>query len=69
MIRRRPQLIICSLCGSQRNSTEPRCLNANCPNHYPVRCFLCHDTIESAQDLDYHGKGNCVPITDEDIPF
>jgi hypothetical protein len=61
MIRRRPiPLITCPNCGSQRNPTEPRCLNGACPEHYPIRCYLCGLTIESLQDLDWHGIGNCV---------
>ena len=32
---------------------------------YPKQCELCQKTIESLEDLDWHGLGNCVEITDE----
>ena len=32
---------------------------------YPKKCDLCGCMIESADDLDWHGYGNCVEITDE----
>jgi len=31
---------------------------------YPFECELCHHMIMSAQDLEWHGYGNCVEITD-----
>jgi hypothetical protein len=32
---------------------------------YPKKCDLCGCMIESNEDLDWHGYGNCVEITDE----
>ena len=32
---------------------------------YPIECELCHLQIVSEADLDWHGYGNCVEITDE----
>ena len=32
---------------------------------YPKKCDMCGLMIESADDLDWHGYGNCVEITDE----
>jgi len=32
---------------------------------YPKLCDLCGKNIESSADLDWHGYGNCVEITDE----
>ena len=32
---------------------------------YPMPCELCTQNIESAYDLEWHGYGNCVEITDE----
>lgn len=29
---------------------------------YPKNCELCEKRIESKDDLDWHGLGNCVPI-------
>ena len=29
---------------------------------YPHPCGLCPGTIESAEDTEWHGLGNCVPI-------
>lgn len=31
---------------------------------YPRPCGLCPGQIESKEDLDWHGLGNCVPICD-----
>jgi hypothetical protein len=32
---------------------------------FPKPCELCGHQIEDANDLDWHGYGNCVEITDE----
>lgn len=32
---------------------------------YPKLCELCEKQIEDEYDLDWHGYGNCVEITDE----
>ena len=32
------------------------------PYDYPTKCFLCDKTIESSEDLDFHGLGECVNI-------
>jgi hypothetical protein len=34
-------------------------------SRFPFECELCHRTIEDDSDLDWHGYGNCVEITDE----
>jgi hypothetical protein len=34
-------------------------------SRYPFKCDLCNLTIESVEDLDWHGYGNCAEITDE----
>lgn len=34
-------------------------------SEYPKTCELCGKQIESLDDLDWHGYGNCVEITDE----
>jgi hypothetical protein len=39
----------------------PRCVS----RRYPKPCTLCGKQIDSEQDLDWHGYGNCVEITDE----
>lgn len=31
---------------------------------YPMPCGVCPGTIESEQDLEWHGIGNCMPICD-----
>lgn len=33
--------------------------------NYPFECELCHHQIVDAEDLIWHGYGNCVEITDE----
>jgi hypothetical protein len=54
-------------CG-KTECEKPRLLNeAYCQEHmasaeYPKPCDLCPGTIESKEDLDWHGLGNCVPI-------
>lgn len=32
---------------------------------FPRQCDLCKGQIESVEDYDWHGYGNCVEITDE----
>ena len=32
---------------------------------YPRPCQLCRGVIQSKEDLDWHGYGNCVEITEE----
>lgn len=34
-------------------------------SRFPFECELCHRMIESDSDLDWHGYGNCIEITDE----
>ena len=34
-------------------------------SRFPFECELCHRTIEDDSDLDWHGYGNCIEITDE----
>ena len=31
---------------------------------YPLECVCCGSTIESADDLEWHGLGNCVDLCD-----
>ncbi len=37
MLNRRIRLVTCTVCGSARNHTEPRCLNTSCPEHRPTQ--------------------------------
>ena len=34
-------------------------------SRFPFECELCHRTIKDDSDLDWHGYGNCIKITDE----
>ena len=34
-------------------------------SRFPFECDLCRKMIESLDDLDWHGYGDCVEITDK----
>jgi hypothetical protein len=44
---------------------EFRCSQDEWAGSYPAICCLCGDLIESRNDLDWHGFGNCARVTDE----
>jgi len=50
--------------GKPLPAAEPAEKKAGPPT-YPKPCHLCGKTIESVEDLDWHGLGNCVEITPE----
>jgi hypothetical protein len=47
--------------GAKKGSNLP----STTSSPYPKECELCHSTIESADDTEWHGYGNCVEITPE----